>query len=150
MAAVLRECVGAYANATNVLRGDSLKELVREVKATCLSLAEEQNSPNTWEEKTRLAGSRFALPIVLGIYGPGGRELELRYFCGDVCPDYGYVGVLIARTTAAECCTMGATPDYDGARNTYFGCVPAELSNERERQWGCALAERLEASEALR
>jgi len=143
LAGALRDCVNRHAGPREPVEGEALRNLVRQIKASCLLLAEDERAPHTLEAKRRLDMSRYAMPLVIATYPPARAPLELRYFCGDVCPDYGYVVFAIAGAAPEDCCAMRATPVFDGARYTYVGCVPPELSNPKAQQRACDLAARM-------
>ncbi len=137
LAAALRDCVTRHSRPQEPVQGEELRNLVRQIKASCLLLAEDERAPHTLEAKRRLDMSRYAMPLVIATYPPARAPLELRYFCGDVCPDYGYVVFAMADVAPEDCCAMGSTPVFDGAHNNYVGCEPPELSDPKAHQEAC-------------
>lgn len=138
LAGALRDCVNWHAGPREPVEGEELRNLVRQIKASCLLLAEgDERAPRTLEARRHLYKSRFGLPLAIATYLPARAPLELRYFCGDVCPDYGYVVFAMAGVAPEDCCAMGSTPVFDGAHNNYVGCEPPELSDPKAHQEAC-------------
>lgn len=64
-------------------------------------------------------------PIVLGPYYKDGLILIERYFCSDVCPDYGGVSIVYQNITSKEdCAKVGGKDLIDPAWHGYIGCAP--------------------------
>jgi hypothetical protein len=64
-------------------------------------------------------------PIVLGPFSENGLILIERYFCSDVCPDYGGVSIVFQNITSREeCAKVGGKDLIDAAWGGYVGCAP--------------------------
>lgn len=85
------------------------------------------------EDPDELERQSACLPTTVGS-DAAGRELEAYYFCSDVCPDRGKVGIgLVGIDDEATCCDIGGTPIIDEAWNNYVGCAPSSLEIEPVR-----------------
>lgn len=61
----------------------------------------------------------------LGIDTETGLPVEARYFCSDVCPEYGYVDIYFAGIrTKEECAKIKGEDVIDFAWGGYVGCKP--------------------------
>jgi hypothetical protein len=71
---------------------------------------------------------RTCLPSVVGQHAGDGRDIEVYYFCSDVCPDYGRVGIRFAGIEdTPSCCAIGGIPLRDPAWGGFEACVPSEI-----------------------
>jgi hypothetical protein len=67
-------------------------------------------------------------PKVIGNYSKNGLTIIERYFCSDVCPDYGRVSIIYANITSKEeCKEVGGFDIIDPAWGGYVGCSPVNL-----------------------
>lgn len=64
-------------------------------------------------------------PKVLGVYSKNGLVLVEIYFCSDVCPLYGGVGIYYQNiSTKEECAKINGKDVIDPAWGGYRGCTP--------------------------
>ena len=64
-------------------------------------------------------------PIVLGSYSENGLILIERYFCSDICPNYGGISIVFQNITSKEeCAKVGGKDLIDPAWGGYIGCAP--------------------------
>ena len=111
------ECLASYGGTS---LGES--ELVR-LRDEGLTKCFHQNDP------AALDGERACLPSIVGQYASNGHDIEVYYFCSDVCPEYGRVGIRFAGVKDnASCCAMGGAPLHDPAWGGFEACVPSEIS----------------------
>jgi hypothetical protein len=118
-----RACLSRIVTKPVRIGGEALRRLVSDVVATCFG---KPGSQELWNQ----AG---ALPFTVAIHAGTGKEVHLRYFCSDVCPEYGSVSATLANISEAECCAIGAIPSRDPAWGAYRGCRPAELASDYEK-----------------
>lgn len=108
-------CVQAYGSAA--MDTDSIKLLVNEGLPSCFS-----------KEPGELEKQAACLPAVVGQDAANGMDLQVYYFCSDVCPDYGGVSVGYAGVENKEdCCALGGEPVIDPAWGGFAGCAPTGL-----------------------
>lgn len=75
-----------------------------------------------------LAQAGDCLPLRVGVDAHLRKTLLFRYYCSDICPDYGDVIMTYEDVSADECCKLGAAPFFDPAWGGYRGCQPAEIA----------------------
>ena len=64
-------------------------------------------------------------PRILGTHS-NGRVLIEKYFCSDVCPNYGGIWIVFQNVTSKEgCAEIGGRDVIDPAWHGYIGCTPA-------------------------
>jgi hypothetical protein len=78
-------------------------------------------------DKHALEKSASCLPHTIGRDTRNDQELEVYYFCSDVCPEYGDVGVGYKGVTREPCCAAGGVPSFDPAWGNFIACVPPEM-----------------------
>ena len=106
------KCVARYAKPS--LTPTDIKKFIEEGLAVCFDLRD--------PEKRGDQGA--CLPLSLGVDERNGKTVEVRYFCSDVCPDYGRMIVSYASTSEQECNEIGAESLKDPAWRAYIGCLP--------------------------
>lgn len=113
-------CLQPYA--FNRLSNDDIRRIATEGVPRCLS-----------KDKDILGRQQAkCLPIEMGKDNRG-REIAVRFFCSDVCPDQGYAYVGFAESIKkAECCKAGEIAARDFAWGGYAGCRP-RVAVEAER-----------------
>lgn len=87
----------------------------------------EGNTCFSRDPKTLAKEAACFLPMELGIDSRNGQTVELKYFCSDVCPDYGGVVTDYKGVKKEECCKVGGNPTHDPAWGGYIGCQPKEV-----------------------
>jgi hypothetical protein len=74
--------------------------------------------------------SASCLPKVVGKDAKSGLEVQVYYFCSDVCPDQGFVGVgYKGIADQAACCDAGGAPVIDPAWGGFVACAPPGLGS---------------------
>ena len=68
------------------------------------------------------------LPYALGADQRNQTQLEVVYFCSDLCPENGGVWIVYQDVQEADCQDLGGEPVQDFAFGIYIGCVPPELT----------------------
>jgi hypothetical protein len=110
------ECLAAYAS--DSLGEEELRRLRDEGIAACFH----KDDPVT------LDAERACLPASVGQHEGDGRAIEVYYFCSDLCPDYGRVGVrYVGVSDTPSCCAIGGIPLRDPAWGGFEACVPSEI-----------------------
>ena len=110
------ECLEAYGG--SALDEAALQRLRDEGLSTCFHL----------DEPATLETEQACLPSVVGQHSGNGRDIEVYYFCSDVCPDYGRVGIRFAGISdTPACCAIGGIPLRDPAWGGFEACVPSEI-----------------------
>ncbi len=72
---------------------------------------------------------RTCLPSVVGQHAANGRDIEVYYFCSDLCPDYGHVGIRFSGVEdTPACCAIGGIPLRDPSWGGFEACVPSEIN----------------------
>jgi parallel beta-helix repeat protein len=78
---------------------------------------------NTYPENLNINPNDY--PIVLGRYSENWLVLIEKYFCSDVCPEYGRVLLIYEDITSEEeCAEIGGVAVIDPAWGSYIGCAP--------------------------
>lgn len=68
------------------------------------------------------------LSSVVGQHAGNGHDIEVYYFCSDLCPDYGHVGIRYSGIMdTPACCAIGGIPVRDPAWGGFEACVPSEI-----------------------
>lgn len=75
-----------------------------------------------------LAQAGDCLPLRAGVDTRLRKPLLFRYYCSDICPDYGDVILTYEGVSADECCKLEAEPFFDPAWGGYRGCQPTEIA----------------------
>ncbi len=71
---------------------------------------------------------RTCLPSIVGQHVGNGRNIEVYYFCSDLCPDYGHVGIRFSGITdTPSCCAIDGIPVRDPAWGGFEACVPSAI-----------------------
>lgn len=110
------QCLDAYSSES--LGEDELKKLRDEGIPTCFH----KDDPVTLDME------RACLSSGVGQHAGDGREIEVYYFCSDLCPDYGRVGVrYVGISDTPSCCAIGGIPLRDPAWGGFEACVPSEI-----------------------
>lgn len=110
------DCIAAYGSPS--MDEAALKKLQDEGLPACFPSA----------DKEKLAEAASCLPQIVGQHAVNGKDIHVYYFCSDVCPDYGGVGVAFAGIKDVDaCCAIGGIPLRDPAWGGFQGCVPPEL-----------------------
>lgn len=110
------ECIASYGGPS---MGDDALRLLRD---DGLPMCFHQNDPNQLDQE------RVCLPSIVGQHVIDGRDIEVYYFCSDVCPDYGHVGIRFTGIKdTPSCCAIGGIPLLDPAWGGFEACVPAEI-----------------------
>jgi len=91
-----------------------IRGIPREIIKQCFSLG----------DKRALANEGACLPLELGVDQSNGRAIQLRYYCSDICPNYGVIGAYYANVSEAECDSVGGGASFDPAHGGYRGCRP--------------------------
>lgn len=60
----------------------------------------------------------------LGIFN--GLEVQEKYYCSDVCPDYGRLVIIYKDIAKEKCQEVGGRVITDAAWGGYVGCFPIE------------------------
>ena len=78
---------------------------------------------NTYPENLNIDPNDY--PTVLGRYSENWLVLIEKYFCSDVCPQYGRVVLIYEDITSEEdCAEIGGVAIIDPAWGSYIGCAP--------------------------
>jgi hypothetical protein len=110
------ECIADYGG--SALDEVALKKLRDEGLPACFH----QSDPAMLEVE------QACLPSVVGQHLGDGRDIEIYYYCSDVCPDYGRIGVRYTGIKDdAACCAIGGIPLHDPGWGGFEGCVPSEI-----------------------
>lgn len=111
------QCLEAYAS--DSLGEEELQRLRDEGIPACFH----QDDPVTLDME------RSCLPAGVGQHVGDGRAIEVYYFCSDLCPDYGRVGVrYVGISDTPACCAIGGIPLRDPAWGGFEACVPSEIN----------------------
>lgn len=71
---------------------------------------------------------RICLPSVVGQQAINGRDIEVYYFCSDVCPDAGHIGIRFSGIKdTPSCCAINGIPLLDAAWGGFEACVPSAI-----------------------
>jgi hypothetical protein len=80
------------------------------------------------EDPAMLDMERACLAKIVGQHVGDGRDIEIYYYCSDLCPDYGRVGIRYTDIKDdAACCALGGAPLHDPAWGGFEACVPSEI-----------------------
>ncbi len=110
------ECIAAYGG--DALDGAALIKLRDQGLSACF---------HTMDPAT-LDMERSCLPFIVGKHAGDGKDIDIYYFCSDVCPNYGHVGIRYAGIEdAPACCAIGGVPLLDPAWGGFEACVPKEI-----------------------
>lgn len=91
------------------------------------------------DDAAELEGQAGDLPKTMGSDARNDREVEVFYFCSDVCPDAGGVGIRYRGVEdATTCCEIGGVSYSDFAWGGFVGCAPPEADAFGE-EIGCPL-----------
>lgn len=104
--------------AYETLSGSALAS-VREEGEACFS-----------KNKAALRKQASCLPLVMGTDAKGRGKVEMRYYCGDVCPDQGgVVAVLAGPRNLDACCAAGGDPLLNFANRSFLACMVPRASS---------------------
>jgi hypothetical protein len=78
-------------------------------------------------QKEILWQQRRCLPLTLGTDVRNGMELEVAYFCADLCPEYGRILLQYRDVAGRDCCRRGGYPVSFGAPIRSSWCAPPEF-----------------------
>jgi hypothetical protein len=107
--------------AYETLSGSALAN-VREEGEACFS-----------KNKATLRKQASCLPLVMGTDAKGRGKVEMRYYCGDLCPDQGViVAVLAGLHNLDACCVAGGDPLLNFANRSFRACMVPRASSANE------------------
>ena len=121
------ECIAAYGSASM-----DLAALVK-LRETGIPACFHVRNPE------RLEREAACLPRIVGKHARNERDIALYYFCSDLCPDQGRVGITYAGIEGiSSCCAIGGAPILDPGWGGYEACVPQEIIPGNRRVASCA------------
>lgn len=109
------DCLKSYS--ANELSAEDIQRLQDEGLPKCFS-----------DDVEELESQAQCLPFEVGEDPSTGAMVEVFYFCSDVCPDAGGVGIRYAGIQdKGACCAIGGDPLVDPAWGGFVGCAPTVL-----------------------
>lgn len=119
----VRKCLEQEVQTPLRSEDDSLDQLIRGLMLKCI---EGEGLHKAWI---------WGLPFTVAIHAKTNKEVQLRYFCSDVCPTMGRVFATLAGVSKKECCALGQLPITDSAWGGYIGCKPIELASDLDKKY---------------
>ncbi|MCP9832352.1 hypothetical protein KBZ14_13830 [Synechococcus sp. HJ21-Hayes] len=119
----VRKCLEQEVQTPLRSEDDSLKQVIRDLMLKCV---ERTGLRNAWV---------VGLPFTVAIHAKTNKEVQLKYFCSDVCPTMGRVFATLAGVSKKECCALGQLPITDSAWGGYIGCQPLELVSDLDKKY---------------
>jgi hypothetical protein len=119
----VRKCLEQEVQTPLRSEDDSLDQLIRGLMLKCV---EGEGLRQAW-----IGG----LPFTVAIHAKTNKEVQLEYFCSDVCPTMGRVFATLAGVSKKECCALGQLPITDSAWGGYIGCQPLELASNLDKKY---------------